>query len=263
MNTGALLARRAHYIATSFWFLLIVVGVALMGAQFSGHQPATVALDVGISAMRILLPLLIILLVQELLSREFDRRYILASITYPRPRHWLLLGRISTVLLLIYVAQIIIASALALAVSQISQGYEQTTPIDLGLGYWITMGHMSVDLLVLTAMAALLAVVASTPSFVLIGTLGFMIIARSYSVIIALLERERYLFDGTELYKQSLGIMNFLLPDLAALDVRLISLYNRPELIPKDWLATLTACLAYAVVLIVVTLLFFRSKRLN
>lgn len=263
LRTGILLVQRARHFSTGFWLLVVVVGVSIMAAQFSGRQPATVALDVGLSAMRLLLPLLIVISVQELFSREFDRRYFLASLTYPRPRHRLLLGRMASVLLLVYTVQLLVAIVLALAVAQISQGYEQATPVDLGPGYWITHGHLAIDLFVLTAVAVLLSLMASTPSFVLIGTLGFMLMARSYSNVIALLESKRYLLENTETYQQSLSVMNFLIPDLAAIDVRTISLYGKPDLLPADWFANLAACVMYGVALIALSLFVLQRKQFN
>lgn len=263
LHTGVLLARRARYFSTSLWLLLAVLAMALMAAQFSGRQPATVALDVGISAMRLLLPFLIILLVQELLSREFDRRYILTSLTYPRPRHWLLLGRLCTILVLVYALMLVIAITLAWLVIRIGLGYEQATPADVGINYGVTLAFIAVDLFVLTALAAFLAIVASTPSFVLIGTLGFMLIARSYSSILSLLERERFLVENTDFYHQSLGVLHYLLPDLGALDVRMISLYDKPELLPPDWQASLIASSAYGLGLIALALFFLHRKRFN
>lgn len=261
LHTGILLARRARYFSTSLWLFLAVLALALMAAQFSGRQPATVALDVGISAMRLLLPLLIILLVQELFSREFDRRYILSSLTYPRPRHWLLLGRLSSILLLVYALMVVMALALAWLVTFIGSGYEQSTPVNLGINYSITLAFIAIDLFVLTTLAILLAIVASTPSFVLIGTLGFMLAARSYSNIIALLERERYMFDNTELYQQSLSLLNYLFPDLGALDVRVIMLYNRLDLMPLDWLASIASNFAYGLAMIVLAIVILHRKR--
>lgn len=263
LHTGILLALRARYVSTSVWLLITTVGLALMAAQFSGRQPATVALDVGLSAIRILLPLLLILLCQELVSREFDRRYYLTSLTYPRPRHQLLVARLVAILMLIYGVLFIMGVSLAWVTNYIASGYEQTTQVNLGLPYWITLAFIAVDLFVLTAMAGLLAVVASTPSFVLIGTLGFMLIARSYSNIIALLERNRFLIDNTELYQNSLSVLNYFLPDLAALDVRMISLYGKLDLLPADWQATLLASLAYGLALISLALFFFHRKRFS
>lgn len=263
LQTGILLARRARYLSTSLWLLLAVLGLAIMAGQFSGRQPATVALDVGLSVMRLALPLLIILLVQELISREFDRRYILSSLTYPRPRHRLLLGRVATVLLLSSILLLIMGVALAGIVSQIGMGYEQKTPISLGTEYWITLVFIAIDLFVITSIATLIAVVAATPSFVLIGTLGFMLIARSYSSIIALLQRERYLLDNTDQYQQSLAMLHYLLPDLGALDMRMITLYDKLELLPAEWPENLIATVAYGVTLLAMALFFLHRKQFN
>lgn len=263
IQIGVLLARRARYLPTSLWFLLAVVGVALMAAQFSGRQPATVALDVGLSAMRLLLPVLIILLVQELLSREFEQRYFLTSLTYPRPRHWLLIGRLLTILLLTYTLLLLMAIALAFTVAQIAQGYEQATSTSLGVAYWITLGFIAVDLLTLTAMAVFLAVMASTPSFVLIGTLGFMLIARSYSNIIALLARDRFVVDNSDIYQQFLGILHYLVPDLGALDIRMITLYGQLEMLPADWMSSIFNSVAYSLFLLMLALFFLHRKHFN
>lgn len=263
LHTGMLLARRARYLSTSFWLVISVLGLALMAAQFSGRQPATVALDVGISAIRLLLPLLIILLVQELLSREFDRRYFLTSLSYPRPRYSLLLARLATVLLLVYAVLLVTGIALAWLTARTAMGYEQATPVDLGNPYWITLAFIAIDLFVLASVAGLLAVVASTPSFVLIGTMGFMLISRSYSTIIALLEKDRYLLDNTDLYQQSLGVLNYLLPNLAALDVRMITLYGKLDLLPTNWGTSLIASLAYGTAMVAITLLSLHRKRFS
>lgn len=263
IQTALLLARRARYFSTAFWLLAAVLGMALLAAEFSGRQPATVALDVGLSAMRLFLPLLIVLLVQELLLREFDRRYFLTSLTYPRSRHWLLLGRVATILLLIYGLMLVMGLALGLTVTHIASSYDHATPPDLGSNYALTLLFVALDLFVLTAVASFLAIAASTPSFVLIGTFGFMLVSRSYSGIIALLERNQFIVDNTELYQRSLGVLFYIFPDLGALDIRMISLYNKIELLPSDWLTNIIATTAYGSALMLLGLLFLHRKRFN
>jgi hypothetical protein len=78
------LALKARFPWIAAGVLLVVVLAMLLSAYFGGRQPVTVALDVGFSTIRLLLPLLLVLLAQELLSREFDKRYYLSSLTYPR-----------------------------------------------------------------------------------------------------------------------------------------------------------------------------------
>lgn len=259
--TGLRLALRAHFLAISFWAVAVLVFAAWMVSQFSGRQPATVALDAGLSMIRLFLPVVGVLLLQELLSREFDRRLFLSSLTYPRSRHFFLLGRLFSVLILLGGLLLVLAGALAGVVGWVASGYEQATPVALGLPYWISIAFVMVDLFVLVALGTLLAVVASTPSFVLIGTLGFMLVARSFSSIVALLQRESWLVEGAETYQSSLGLLGFLLPDLAALDVRAIALYGQMDLLPQQWAWHLATALAYGVALVALAVWALARKR--
>lgn len=245
-----------------FWVLALLVLVVWMAAQFSGRQPATVALDVGLSVLRLALPLLLVLQLQELICREFDRRLFLTSLTYPRPRVNWLLGRWSAMVFVCLGTLLLLALVLAGMVLLIGQGYLQATPVSLGKAYWITIGFMAVDLLVLLAVATLLSVVASTPGFVLLGTLGFMLIARSYSAVLALLNSEVGLVGDVERYRANLGALSYLLPDLGALDVREIALYGRMDLLPVDWPMLLAAGLAYMLAFLFLALLGVQRKHL-
>lgn len=263
LQTSILLAKRANYFSICLLLSFTIVALSLMAAQFSGRQPATVALDVGLSAMRLLVPFLIIQLSQELVSREFDRRYYLNTLAYPRPRYQMLLARFAATLTLTYMVMIFMSILLAWISAMVAEGYEQLTPVDLGLPYWITIAFISVDFFVLIAMSTLLATVASTPSFVLIGTLGFMIVTRSYSNVINLLENNRFLLENTELYQNSLNTLHYLLPDLGALDVRMISLYGKVELLPSEWTAILASNIFYGLALIAITLFIFQRKQFS
>ncbi|MEX6501681.1 ABC transporter permease [Pseudomonas zhanjiangensis] len=259
--TALRLAFKAKFGWMAVGILQVVALATLLSAYFSGRQPATVALDVGFSTIRMLLPLLIVLLVQELLSREFDRRYYLSSLTYPRARSSLLLGRFSAVLMLVLGVLLILGLFQVGLVRFIGGFYPQATPVALGEPYLITLAFLALDLLVLAALATLLAVVASTQSFVLIGTFGFMLVARSYGAIIELLSSESGLVSNTEGYRASLGVLGYLLPDLGALDVRMLALYGKPEFLPADWPWMLLSNLAYAVALLALAVWALQRKR--
>src|SRR5690606_23694831 len=128
-----------------------------------------------ISTIRLLLPLLIVLFAQELLSREFDKRYYPCSLAYPRARSSLLFGRFLALLTMLLGLLLALVLLQVVLVGFIADVYPQATPVAIGQPYLVTIAFMALDLLVLAALAILLAVVASTPSFVLIGTFGFML----------------------------------------------------------------------------------------
>lgn len=262
--TGLWLAWRARLFTVLFWIGVVLVVAVLLAAQFSGRQPATVALDIGLSVIRLGLPLLIILLVQELFTREFDRRYYLTSLTPPQPRYRFLLGRFSALIALTLGAVIILGIILAALIAYLSHyGYQQSTSVNLGIPYVVTLLFAIIDLFVIASLALVISIVAVTPSFVLIGTLGFLLVARSYSGIITLLKNEQYVVDNPEFYQSSLSILYYLLPDLGALDVRRISLYDKWEFLPTDWPGLLVTTLSYALALLALSIWLFKRKQFN
>lgn len=259
--TGYRLAFRAHFSWLIGGSLLSLALVAFLASQFSGRQPATVAMDTGLSVMRLLLPLVLVLLTQELLSREFDRRYYLNSLSYPHPRVKLLLSRFAIVATLTLGLLLLLAFTLALLVWLIGQDYEQATPVALGYPYLITITFIGVDVLLLTAIACLLAVMASTPSFVMIGTFGFMLVARSFGAVVALLTRNEVFSGDAHNYRAGVSVLSYLLPDLGALDVRTITLYGKMELLPSDWPWLTLSSLSYTAGLLAVAVWGLQRKR--
>lgn len=250
---GATIAFHSRLSSIALWLVAVLLVTVFLAAQFSGRQPATVSLDVGLSVIRLALPLLAILLVQELFSREFERKLFLNSFTYPRPRSYWLLGRVAAILLVCIALLVTMGFILALLVHFVAGSYEQATPVSLGLPYLITLAFLVADLLVVIAIAALLAVSATTPGFVLIGTIGFILIARSYTPIIELLRNNPFVvsnFADPHLYQDSLGLLAFVLPDLGRMDVRMISLYDKIAFMPTDWPLLLAATLAYTAALL-------------
>lgn len=260
-SLGIRLALKAHFLPITLGFMGFMLLAAVLAAQFSGRQPASVALDVGLSVMRLALPLVIVLVVQELISREFERRYFLSSLSFPSTRARFLLSRFGSAIVLCIAVLLVWSVAMALTVWMLSQGYEQVSPVALGGHYVVTILFIGLDMLLLIALATLLAVTASTPSFVLIGTYGFMLVARSYTAIIELLTRNSYVVGDAEQYRAGIGFLGYLLPDLGALDVRMITLYGRMEFLPQDWIWLLLSILGYAVGMLALAVWALNRKR--
>lgn len=250
------LASRAR-VGLAFFIVICAISVLVMLASlFSARQPATVALDVGLSLIRLILPFLIIFLTQELINKEFSFRYHLVSLTYPRQRELWIISRFFATYIIGVAILFLSGVVLAIEANWVSSGYEQATKISLGVPYVITLAMVSVDFFVITAVATLFAVTAQTPSFIAIGTAGFMIIARSYSYIINLLNNSIdpmvSAYVGQDTYTSSLSTLRFLVPDLAALDMRHLSLYDGLYTVPDNlvWLVVYTLSYGIAVLAI-------------
>jgi len=235
---------------TMSYFLAALILIVFLVVEFSARQLATVSLDVGISIIRLSFPLLVVILAQEMFSREFDKKLYLTSLTFPSSRTTWFLARVSTIFLVCLTFYIISALVLVVISMYVGSTYQQATPVGFGLPYFITMLFGAVDLLVVVVIASFLAMSATTPSFVLIGTIGFTIIARSYTPIIELLRGNPYTVAehvDPQLYQDSLGLIAYILPDLGRLDVRMIALYDKMIFLPSDWFFLLAATLTYAV----------------
>ncbi|WP_336315478.1 ABC transporter permease subunit [Stutzerimonas stutzeri] len=241
------LAFRARFLWIAGAAVTLLILATLLSSFFSGRQPATVALDIGLSIIRLLLPLILILMTQELLSREFERRYFLNTLSYPHSRHSILLSRFIGVASLALSLLIVLSGTLASLVWLISRNYAQATPVSLGYHYLITVAFIGIDVILLTTVATLLAVVASTPSLVLVGTFSFMLISRSFGSIIELLTRNATVVHDAESYRSGITILSYLLPDLGALDVRMITLYGKLEFLPDNWPLVILSCFSYMV----------------
>lgn len=251
VNVALWLAIRHRYMIFLVWSCVAMVVVVFLGAGFSARQPITVALDLGISVIRLLLPLFSVVLIQDLIGREFDRKYCLLSMTYPRARSAWLMGRFFGVLTVAATLLVLLVVVLTVCVTLIGQWYsDAASTVSLGKPLAVTVGFLAIDALVISSVAALIAVAAKTPAFVMIGSLGFMLIARSYSGIVELLRLDERLvasFANPQAYIDTMSAFRYFLPDLGSLDIRIIALYGTMELLPVDWFLRLLSGSAYVV----------------
>lgn len=244
--------------------LLALAGGAFLAAQFSPRQPATVALDVGISFIRLVLPILALVLLQDMVAREIERRQVFSSLAYPRSRARYVLGRYFGVMFVLGIAAMFFFIVLASVVHWLpTTNAGSTTTVALGAPLFITALAAMIDVATVAAFGIFLAVISTTPNMTLLGGLGFMAIARSASTIVALLERERELLAGAGMYREGLRSVQWFVPDLAALDIRSIALYGRMEFLPTSFGYAVAMAICYVALLLVVTCAYFRGREFN
>ena len=223
---------RAH----SLRWLLALAGMVLLlawlAANFSARQPATVALDVGLSGMRLVLMLMALFWVQELLGKDIERKSLYFVLAYPVSREAYLLSRFAAVAALLALGVGILGTALGVVLHVLPVTYKQETPIALGLPYLLTLLGMWLDLLVICAFALWLCSISTTPFLPLILGSLFALTARSLGITLEFLlhsqnadpDQVRWLLPIIEAGK-------WLLPDLSRLDWRDLSLYG----MAPDW----------------------------
>lgn len=200
---------------------------AWLAAAFSARQPQAVALDVGLSGIRISLTFMVLVWVQELVTKELERRTVFFVLSYPMPRSSYLLGRYAGILLLTAAATLILGLILRAVIEVASWGYEYPNELNLGVPYWATLFGIFLDIAVVGAFALAVATVSTSSVLPLASGVGFAIAGRMLGPVLD------YLAMGaegdTELvqrFNPLVRVVRWLLPDLDRLDVRLWPLFG-------------------------------------
>lgn len=207
----------------------LLVGVAFLAASFSPRQPKTVTMDVGFSGIRFSLVLFAVFWVQELVGREVERRTVLYALAYPVARAAYLLGRFLGVLGLLAVAAVLLGALLWLSVVFTGGEYAQGYGVHTGAPYWLAIGGLWVDAVVVAAFTLWIASLSTVQMLpVALGVL-FAVAGKSLGAVLDYLERGA---DGDQeligRYGPLLQIIQYLLPDLSRLDWRVWPMYGIP-----------------------------------
>lgn len=245
-----------------FFLGLVVLLSAWLGGTFSARSPQTVALDVGLSAIRLVSLLLGLYWVQELVFRDFERRTVLFVLAYPQSRWQYLLGRYLGVLTLMAVALLLLSVATLVAGWLALGEYHQSTPTQIGWAYWKVVSLIYLDLVVVLAFALMIASVATVPMMPFFLGLAFALAARTFGPALA------YLINSPDSAKQlgayylpALSFLQWVFPDLSRLDIRAEVLYGHAE--ATQVLMPAMGSLAYALGLLCLAVFFFRQREFS
>jgi len=221
-----------------------LVVVAYLSASFSPRQPATVALDVGLSGLRVSLVLFAVTLVQDLVAREVERHSIVLTLSYPVHRASYLIGRYLGILALTAVAALILALLLWIAVMMLGLSYDQQFRINLGSAYWATVFGMWVDVAVVAAFTLWIATLSTVTMLPLVLGILFAIAGRAVGAVFDFLTKGA---DGqpdlVARFGSTLDAIRWILPDLSRLDWRVWPMYG---VLPDGWAIVLSLLMALA-----------------
>ncbi|WP_027468360.1 ABC transporter permease [Deefgea rivuli] len=240
-----------------------LIACAWLAAAFSARQPQAVALDVGLSAIRISLTLLSLSWIQELVGREIEKRTVFFVLAYPQSRKVYVLGRYFGIMSMLGVALIFLAIVLVLVVKAANWGY--IVPHQLQLGWpliWTLLGIL-LDLSVVTAVAMSIALISTSAIMPLLCGIGFALSARMMGPILTYLSQGA---DGdTELANNFTPIINkiaWLIPDLDRLDIRSWPLYGiKPDF--SIFLASNLSITSYTIVILAIGVFAFNKREFS
>jgi ABC-type transport system involved in multi-copper enzyme maturation permease subunit len=222
---------RSGFRSRSFQAILFLgfflVFVAYLASQFSPRQPKTVALDVGLSGLRISLVLLVLSWVQEHYGKELLWRSVQVSLSYPVSRSRFVLGRYFGILVLLAIATACLAMLLWLMTLAAGGGYEQEFSVALGLPYWAAVFAVWLDAAVVLAFAFCIASVSTVQIMPLAVGAAFAIAAKAVGPVVDYVAQGA---DGQQdlaaQYGPVLGVIRWVIPDLSRLDWRAWPMYG-------------------------------------
>jgi Cu-processing system permease protein len=260
-------AWRSGLRSRSFHALIILgalaMGAAYLASQFSGRQPGTIALDVGVSGIRFVVLLMTVFWCQELIAREVERRSVFLALAYPVPRSHYLIGRFLGIMALVFFALVILTAMLWLFVGLAGREYIQGTPINLGSGLLATMFYIWVDTAVVAAFTLLVSTFSVTPLLPLALGFAFAVAARSLGQSLAFLRDSNSMAaDLAPTYEPILKFFQWLIPDLSRLDMRATALYNHwPS--ASEMSGALLMSVFYIFILLSLATLVFGKRQFN
>lgn len=229
---------------------LALVDLAYLSASFSPRQPMTVALDVGLSGLRIGLVLFAITLVQDLVGREIAQRSVVLTLSYPTNRAAYLVGRYLGVLALTAVAALILGMLLWIAVLLSGLHYEQQFRVQLGLPFVVAILGIWLGVAVVAAFTLWIATISTVSMLPLALGAIFAVAGQAIGAVFDYVARGA---DGqVELaarYGSLLDVIRWVLPDLSRLDWRVWPMYGLMPDASAMALAPLMA-IAYALAMI-------------
>lgn len=250
-------------------WLLLALALALLGsaglaAAFSARQPLVVALDVGLSGLRVGLLFLVLVWTQDLLAKDFDRKNLYWLLGLPVSRGQYLLGKVLGISVLL--ALVVLALALpvwALGVG-VNWGYASSSAPLLTLpGLAAVLAGFYMEAWLVLTVCVLLQTFSRTPFLAMALALCFAIAGRGLHVAFNFL-----LYDPDAPQKLQHGLLpiltwlQWLLPDLSQLDWRTGLLYGVWPATGVQEQAALMA-LAYGASALALAVLCFQRRNLD
>lgn len=242
---------------------VFLIGGAYLSAMLSPRQPATVALDVGISGLRFSLVLLALFWVQDLISDEIERRTAVFYLAYPITRAGYLLGRLAGIAFLLLIATLVLSLLLWIAIMSSSEMYAQSHRLALGTPYWATIFAVWLSSVVVAAFTLSIATLSTMPALPLALGAAFAIAGQTLGAVVDYLAKGA---DGqTELvaqYGPIVETIQWVLPDLSRLDWRIWPMYDLP--LPIESLGwSIVMALAYIFLMLGIAIPIFNRREFD
>lgn len=260
VQVGLLIGIRSQVFKVVWVLTFALIILALFASTFSGRQPMTVGLDVGISFFRTVLLLMVLMWSQLLLANEIERKTLYFMLAYPFSRSQYLLARFLSLALLTLFAVMILGFLLWGALKLANWSYTGEALPELDWRYLLMLLGIWLDLLLVLAFTILLCSLSTTPFLPFFVGIAFALAARGLGPTFDYLRQSALADpDQVQLLSPILEYAYLWLPDLSRLDWRVPVLYNLPFDASAAGMAVLMAA-GYCIAMLCVACVIFERR---
>lgn len=242
---------------------VLLMGVAILASAFSPRQPATVAMDVGLSGVRFCLVIFGLYWVQELVAKEISQRTVVFALAFPVSRPTYLAGRFGGMVALLAMSAVFLGILLRIAVQIAGANYDQSFPVSAGGALALSIFGLWVDAVVVTSFAFLIASLATVEMLPLVLGLAFAVAGKGLGATVEYLLRGA---DGdvglTDRYLPLIEIVQWVIPDLSRLDWRSFPMYGT-EISPDYMMTAVAAAVGYTLLALSLAAAAFERRELG
>lgn len=238
---------------------LLAVIIAWLAGSFSLRQPQTVAFDIGFSLIRLLAALMALFWIQEMVSKDLERKTVVWACANPVSRGEYVLGKYLGIAAMSVLVIALMGGALWLILGRVAPHVHQAIPLASGSSMFLSFFFLWLDILVITAFGILMALVSTTALLPIFLGAIFAIVARGLGPTLAYVNSAD---AAAGIWAPFLSILQWVIPDLSRYDIRGVLLYGKVLDEGLPW-ALVSQSLAYVAVILSVAVYAFSRREFD
>jgi len=208
----------------AFVLILFIANIVITG-MFS-WELGKVAVDVGLSAVSISGLIIIFFFSITMVSNDLERKTIYLILSKPISKYQYILGKYMGLALIIFVSSIILGVFSALSVKLATMGAEAFIPAHFSWGsFFVSLVYLTLALLLVLAVAFLSVSVTTHPFTALLLCMAVYFIGQNVENVANIITRSKA-FAGNAILLKTIGVVSWVLPNLAAFDLKTSAAYG-------------------------------------
>lgn len=250
---------KALYGIFLFGILMLASSIIITG-MFS-WELGKVAVDIGLSVISFSGLILIFFFSIQILSNDIEKKTIYLILSRPVSKAHYILGKYMGFSLIILLSSFLLGICATLSIKIFKGGGEAFMPVNFSWHlFFLSIGFLTLSLLVMTAISILLVTITSHPfTAVLLAIMTYFIGQNSENVKNIMVSTKMFSPDAVSM--KIINMVSWVLPNLAVFDLKATAAYGLPiNAISLAW--TLVYGLSYIAICIIVGILIFQRREL-